>query len=275
MKKILLTICLFVFSLYYTYICSEILIRNNPIYLKIVKNSHKYEKNPTNAKITFNEIEPGKSGKKVSKMESFNNMNKYGKYDDSLYVFHEEKPKVNIDSYYDKYITIGNKDIKSVSLIFTVSDSIGVEDILKVLKEKSVHATFFIDGRLMETDNNLINKLIYSGNEIELLNYDGLFDENKFKNSLDYLSLIKNDENLYCYTPFKRDKVLEICKKNKLHTVVPTIVINRDMLYIVKENLKNGLIIKMPNTDKTLSVTIDYIKSRNYKIVKLETLLHE
>ena len=250
MKKVIVSCTLLLFSFFYTYLCSEILIRNNPLYLTIIKNKSLKEKKSINAKVSLNEVMPGKSGKKVSVMKTFNNMNKYGKYDDSLYVFHEEKPSISIDNYYDKYI-------------------------LKTLKKNNVNATFFIDGKLLEIDNNLINKLIYSGNEIELLNYDGLYEEETFKNSLDYLSLIKNEDNRFCFSPYKRDSVLNICSKYKLHTIVPGLIINNNMLYLTKENLTPGLIIKMPNTVYSLNTTIDYIKSRNYKIVKLEKLLEE
>jgi len=267
MKKVIVSCTLLLFSFFYTYLCSEILI--------IIKNKSLKEKKSINAKVSLNEVMPGKSGKKVSVMKTFNNMNKYGKYDDSLYVFHEEKPSISIDNYYDKYITKGNKDKKNVSLIYTVSDSFAIKDILKTLKKNNVNATFFIDGKLLEIDNNLINKLIYSGNEIELLNYDGLYEEETFKNSLDYLSLIKNEDNRFCFSPYKRDSVLNICSKYKLHTIVPGLIINNNMLYLTKENLTPGLIIKMPNTVYSLNTTIDYIKSRNYKIVKLEKLLEE
>lgn len=274
MKK-LFPIILFLFSLIYTSICFYILTLENPIYLKILKNENLYEKKSENAKVYYNEVIPGKSGKKVSKMKSFNRMNKYGKYDDSLYVFNEVKPKISIDSYYDKYITRGSNDKRQVSLIYAVSDHENIEEILNILKKNNVYATFFIDGKLFEDDNNLVNKLIYSGNEIELLNYDGLYNENSFKSSLDYLSMLKNSSNGFCYFPYKKDEVLNLCSKYKLHTIVPSIIINNNMLYMVKESLSNGLIIKMPNSVNSLNTTINYIKSNNYKIVKLKTLLDE
>lgn len=273
MKK-LFSFFLFIFSIFYTYLCFGILIKENPVYLEINKNKDYFEKKSINAKISYNEVVPGKSGRKVNSLKSFNKMNKYGKYDDSLYVFNEVKPKVTINNIYDKYITSGKKD-NMVSLIYLVSTLDNIDDIINILNKNHVYATFFIDGKLLDSNPNYINKLIYSKNEVELLNYDGLYKDSTFKSSLDYLSMIKNKDNLFCYTPYKNDNVLRLCAKYKLHTIVPSIVINNDMLYIIKENLKNGLIIKMPNSTSSLNTSINYIKSCNYKIVKLETLLDE
>ena len=64
----------------------------------------------------------------------------------------------------------------------------------------------------------------------------------------------------------------------KLHTVKPTIIIKRSLYQEIKKDLKNGTIFSIENnyyTEKDLSITIDYIKEKGYKLVSLNELLSE
>ena len=69
-----------------------------------------------------------------------------------------------------------------------------------------------------------------------------------------------------------------MCKKLKLHTIIPTININNSLFKEMKEKLTNSAIISIPiseNTKKELDTTIKYIKSRGYSLKTLEDLLSE
>ena len=64
----------------------------------------------------------------------------------------------------------------------------------------------------------------------------------------------------------------------KLHTVKSPIIIKKNLYQKIKNNLKNGTIISIDNnyyTEKELSLTIDYIKEKGYKLVSLNELLTE
>ena len=69
-----------------------------------------------------------------------------------------------------------------------------------------------------------------------------------------------------------------MCKKLKLHTIKPTIVLNKNIYKEIKNNLSNSIIISLEinsSVEKELSTTIDYIISRGYKITSLDELITE
>lgn len=275
MKKIIVSISLFIFSIIYSNICISIVKNYNPIMKEINKNKNKYERESISATINNDEVVPGTSGLKVNSNESFNKMNKYHRYDESLYVFNEVKPKKSINKYYDKFVVSGNKNNKMISFIYSINNNIDISSILNILDQNNIKATFFIDGKMLDNNYNLVNKLIYDGHEIELLNYDGSYDRIYFKSSLDLLRDIKKSDNLFCLSDFKNRRILKLCSSYKLNTIVPNVIINNSLLYNIKTNLKNGLIIKMPYYDGELNSSIKYILNKGYSIVKLKELLSE
>ena len=110
---------------------------------------------------------------------------------------------------------------------------------------------------------------------MEVLNYDSLYDSIYFKNSIQILEELKKEKSLYCYCDYKNKKLLNLCSKLKLHTVIKSIKIKNNSYMEVKDNLDDGLIIKMPNSGKYLNTTIKYIKQRGFKIERLDNLLKE
>ena len=271
--QVLITLLIVIFSFYYTTLGTDIIRNNNPIMKKINIEKYKYEKKYINASIIDDTIIPGVNGIKVDLDKSFNKMFKYGIYNDSLYVFKDVKPSISIDDYYDKYITKGRNS--GVALVFTITKNDNVNDILKILNKEKIAATFFVDGVFLENNKDTIIDMISKGYEIELYNYNGEYREVYFKNSLQILSELKQSKNMFCYTSYKDKKVLKLCSKNHLHTVIPTINIKTNTLKTIKDNIDNGSIIKMPKYTNELNISINYIKQRGYKIKRLDELLDE
>jgi hypothetical protein len=72
--------------------------------------------------------------------------------------------------------------------------------------------------------------------------------------------------------------ILDLCSKNNLYTVVPTVVVDKNPYNTINSNLSSGSIILLPmnnETVKELSIIIDYIKGKGFKIVGLSSLLSE
>lgn len=199
--------------MYYTNASINVLKNVDPIMQKIKKTSKKYTINPVDAIINNNEITSGSYGKEIDYKESYNKMKRYGKYNESLTVLKDTKPTISIEKTYDKYLVKGNQNNRNISLVFKITKEDNIDKLLKLLEEKDVQVTFFIDGTLLEKNINLITKL--SNHEIEILSYNNKQDEELMKTTIDYLETITNRKANYCYTEIEDDNLLNICKKEQ------------------------------------------------------------
>ena len=273
--KVFFILLLSLFSFYYTNKSIELVREQDPIMKTIRTTSNKYNVSPVNAEIKHNKIIPGISGKEINYVETYTKMKQYGTYNEILTTLQETKPTVSINNYYDKYVISGNPIKRSVALVFKLEND-SFKEILNILNNNNVSGTFFIDGLYLENNSKTINSL--TNHEIELLNYNNSYDEIYFSSSKDYLESLTNRNLKYCYTEKEDIELINLCQKQKLHTIIPTIQIKTSPYQEVKDQLTNSAIISIPltgNTKKELDITIKYIKSRGYTLEKLEDLLNE
>ena len=268
----LIIILFLVFSFYYTNKIVEFLKEKDPIMKDIRKTSEKYKVESMDALIVGNSIIPGKVGKEIDYKKSFSKMKKYGNYNETLTVLKDVKPVISIDDNYDKYIISGNKEKRSVALVFKVYKDTKINSLLKILDKNKVSANFFIDGTFLE--NNVLVLKSMKNHEIEILSYNNELDKSLFETSISYLENILEKDVNYCLG----EKVLSLCSKLKLHTIKPSLEIHNNLYKEVKNNIDNSMIISIDINSynlKELSTTIDYIKEKGYKIVLLRDLLSE
>lgn len=261
-----------VFSFYYTNKIIEFLKEKDPIMKDIRKTEDKYKIESIDALVVDDGIIPGKVGKDIDYSKSYSRMKQYGVYNETLTVVKDVKPVISIDNNYDKYIISGNKEKRSVSLVFTVGGNDSIDSILNILNKEKVSATFFIDGTYMEKNIKKLKSM--NNHEIEILSYENEYDEYLFETSISYLENIIEKDVKYCYG----ERALKLCNKLKLHTIKPNLVVNNALYRKVKNCLDNAMIISIDNNSyniKELTSTIDYIKGKGYKIVKLNELLKE
>ena len=273
-KKFIYLFIFLLISMYYTNASINVLKNVDPIMQKIKKTSKKYTINPVDAIINNNEITSGSYGKEIDYKESYSKMKRYGKYNESLTVLKDTKPTISIEKTYDKYLVKGNQKNRNISLVFKITKEDNIDNLLKLLEERDVQVTFFIDGKLLEKNIRFITKL--SNHEIEILSYNNKQDEELMRTTIDYLETITNRIANYCYTEIEDDNLLNICRKNKLHTVKPTIIIEKDMLKSIKKNASKGIVITIDNyNDKEIIASINYLKSKGYNLVTLKDLFNE
>lgn len=281
MKKIIeiLFACLLVFaSFFYTDKAVSMMEDKDPVMIKIKKEKKSLEEESINAKVNGEYLVPGYSGLVVDLDKSFNKMKKYGGYNESLIVFKESTPTISVDEYYDKYIVSGNGFTNYISLVFEINNKELLPKIKDILKENDVRATFFVDGLLLKEDNILITSLLQDFHEIELLNYKGSYDRLVFEEALDTLQVIANRRGKYCLAKYDQKEILELCSKEKMHTIIPTIQISSNPYLSLKGKLREGSIISITPTKENISeldVVIKYIKQRGYTLDTLEQLLSE
>lgn len=268
----LIILLFLVFSFYYTNKIIDFLREKDPIMKNIKKTDSKYRIDSIDALIVGNSIIPGKVGKEIDYKKSFSKMKQYGAYNEILTVLKDVKPVISIDNNYDKYIISGNKEKRSISLVFKVYKDTDINTVLSILDKNKVSANFFIDGTFLE--NNIILLKSMKKHELNILSYNNELDKSLFETSISYLeNIIEKDVN-YCLG----EEVLKLCSKLKLHTIKPSLVIHNNLYREVKNNIDNSMIISIEINNynlKELSSTIDYIKGKGYKIVLLSDLLKE
>lgn len=278
-KKIIqITIVLFLvlFSFYYTNKTIDIIKESDPLMKRIKEESGKYEITAEDAMINENKIIPGKKGKKVDYDETYTKMKRYGAYNESLTVFKETSPTVSIENNYDKFIISGNEEKKAVTLVFAVTQESNPNEIIRILNQENTLGTFFIDGLWLENNLSIVKQIL--NHELEILSYNNRYEEIYFSSALQYLKNVAGNTPKYCYAEYDNKEVIELCSKLKLHTIVPTIKISSSPFQEIKTKLQNASIISLPInkvTEAELKTVIKFIKSKGYKIVKLEELLSE
>lgn len=263
-----------VFSFYYTNKIIDFLREKDPIMKDIVKTEDKYKIESIDALIVGNSIIPGKVGKEIDYKKSYSKMKQYGAYNELLTVLKEVKPVISIEDNYDKYIIGGNKEKRSVSLVFKVYKDTNIDNILKILDNEKVGANFFIDGTFLE--NNISKLKSMKNHELEILSYNNSYDKSLFETSISYLENVTGKGVRYCYG--ESNEVLQLCNKMKLHTIKPSLVIKNNLYREVKNNLDNSIIISIEVNNynvKELGSMLDYLKGKGYKILLLRDLLSE
>lgn len=271
-------ILLFLFSFYYTEKVIDVLREKDPIMKTIRKEEHKYYEKAIDAVLTDNSIIPGAKGSKVNVDESYKKMKRYGAYKDSLLVFEEVDPSVSVDDYYDKYVESGNGLNSSVSLVFKVERTSNIDSILTTLETLGAKATFFVDGLWLENNQELVKSMSSMGHEVEIMHYNGSYDEAYFTSALSILKSITTSNKNYCYAEYDQKEVLELCSKIGLHTIIPTLQIKTKPYMEVKKKVADGSIISMKvdqNTELELEMVIKYLNQKGYSLEKLDSLLTE
>ena len=269
-------ILLLIFSFYYTNKIIDILKYKDPIMKQIKTTKDKYTIKYKNAIIKGKNIISGKKGKTINYEESYNKMKKYGTYNETLTVLKEVSPKISIDNNYDKYIVGGNNTNKNISLVFTINKDTDPSNILSIINNKNILVTFFIDGTYLENNIDMIKSM--KKHELEILSYDNKYNSSYFKTSIYYLENLSQSKCKYCYTKEDNKDLLNLCSKNNLHTIKPTIHLNKNIYKEIKNNLSNSIIISLDinnYVEEELPYTIDYIKSKGYNLVTLDNLIKE
>ena len=188
------------------------------IMLQIKENNYKYNTDSIDAIIENDTIIPGVYGKIVDIKKSYKKMKKFGMYNDKLYVYKYIKPNTSISDNMNKYIISGNKEKRNISLIFKVNNDI--DDIINILDENNIKATFFVDNIWFEDNNNLVIKLINDGHIIGNLSHNLEYSDSSFGWMDTIIKSLSSQKQGYCYYT-ENKKNIEYCSNNKNYTVKP------------------------------------------------------
>lgn len=278
LTKYLGVIVLVLFSFYYTDKAVDIVKRNDPIMQTILSNQEKYKLESVNAKVENDTIIPGMNGVSIDIDKSYNRMKKMNGYYESLLMFSEVIPDESILEQYDKFVIRGNPNRSDVSLLVKVNNITNLKKAYDIFLEKEVLATFFVDGLVIEENLDFIGALAKDGFELENFGYNDEYSSEMFQWTNNMLYSITSVEPKFCYSEYNNYDILNLCSKNKMYTVRPTVVVHSNPFYTVKENLEEGSIIALNLNNETiqeLPTIISYIQQKGYQLTTLQDVVSE
>ena len=276
--KYLGVIVLVLFSFYYTDKSVDIVKRNDPVMKEIIYNSDNFKIKSVNAITVGDTIIPGMNGIEVNIDESYKRMKQVNGYYESMLMFSEVIPDESLLEQYDKFIVSGNPFRSDIALLVKVSNITNLEKIYKIFLDKNTLATFFIDGSVIENNMDLIYEMASDGFQLENYGYNDVYSEDNFRWTNNMIFSLTNLEPKFCYSEYRNYEVLELCSKNKMYTVNPTLNVTNNPFYTVKNNLKEGNIISLNLTEETvkeLPTIISYINQKGYNLVTLNDIVSE
>ena len=265
-------ISLICFSFFYTETIIDVVWQQDDIMIKINNEKDNYKIEPTPAIVTKDTITLGLNGCEVDVEKSYKEMKQIGIYKDILLSYKQIQVDNSISKIYDKYIVKANNKLKNIALIFVINNE---NDLKQLLTIKDVYINIFIDYKLLANNLKELKKDNYSV-------YPYTQDQKYTKDILVYANnLINNNFNnksLYCITDTKNITTLNTCKKQKMHTIYPTIITNNHAYNNIKNNITNGSLILLEANTKTIDEfpqIINFIVSKGYKILSLDQILSE
>lgn len=271
-------IILILFSFFYTEKTVATVKNNDPLMLELEEKKDEYNINAINAEINEDKIIPGMIGCVVDKENSYYNLKRLGKFNSNLLEYKIEKPKISINDNYDKYIIRGNKLKNTVTLIFKVNSNVDIKKTVEILNEKKVKASFFITGKYIENNIEIVQNLINEGHEILNYGYDNDYDKDLLIWNNNLIEKLNYNNPKFCYLEKENINTLNICSINKMKTIIPSIITTKKPLIEIKKQIEKGSLISFninSTTENELNLIINYIKQKGYKIDILSKHLEE
>ena len=251
---------------------------NDTLLTEIKSKKDGYKENAIEPIIKEDTIIPGINGKEVDTQKSYEAMSKIGYFDDKLLVYKPLEVENTLDKIKDKYVINGNNTKLDITLLFKVSNNDDITYIIKLLDQKNIKATFFIESKYLEKHHNQIIKLVQNGHTVGNLSNNEDYEDSDFVWMKTILTNIGNQIYNYCYTEKPNKKILKICDIQNSITIMPQIIIKNKPYLNLKKTILPGAIISLEvnnELNSEIETIINYIKAKGYNIKSLEELLKE
>ena len=259
------------FSFFVTEKTATVVSDMDEIMIEIKEKKNDYKNDAIDAIIEENTIIPGISAKKVNVNKSYKNMKSNGYFSDKLFVYDYTKPEVSLTDNMDKYIIKGNPSKRMISLVFMVEADEDIKDLLTIINNYNIKASFFVNYNWFTTNNELVGEMIKKGHIISPLMDD--YSDSNFEWMNMALKKINKQSVVFCYNINNNQSNLDQCILKNNYTIKPIVVSENTPLVDIKEKLESGSILSLKvnsQVKKELSTIIIYIKSKGYKIANLE-----
>lgn len=270
---------------------------DDPLYKEIMNKSEEFYEEPQDAHIDrVWKKTPGRNGLKVHLEKSYEKMKKEKEFKESLLIFEQITPETTLSDLEPAPIFRGHPDKEMVSLLINVSwGTEHIPEILEILNEQKVKATFFIEGKWAKEHTNLVQMIDEQGHLIgnHAYNHPNMKHLTKEENTDQIMQTNEIIEAIIGKTPkwfappsgSFTDEVVEIAHYLNMETILWTVdtidwkkpsvsvMINR-----VMTKIHPGATILMHPTlpvVKGLNEMIASLKEEGYRIGTIETLLSE
>lgn len=251
---------------------------NDTLLTEIKSKKDGYKENAIEPIINEDTIIPGVNGKEVDTEKSYEAMSKIGYFDDKLLVYKPLEVEKTLDKNKDKYVINGNNTKMDVTLLFKVDNNDDITYIIKLLNQKEVKATFFIESKYLEKHHNQIIKLVQNGHTVGNLSNNEDYEDSDFVWMKTILTNIGPQIYNYCYTEKPNKEILKICSIQNSITIMPQIIIKSKPYLNLKKQILPGSIVSLEVNsalNNEIETILNYISSKGYNIKSLEELLKE
>lgn len=255
---------MFVFSFIYTNKVANIVKNKDPIMIKI-KNMESTNIESVNAKIDGNVIEQGVIGCSIDVNKSYEAMKIVNEYKDTLLKYKDIIPDISLNNTYNYYIVSGNNLNRNISIIVYISNSV------TKLSKYNVKLNVFLESSMLNNGSidMPFNAKVYNGGNNK--NYDDI--------TIEWVNDVITDsynKPTYCINLNQNIDNLQICSKNRMHTINPSLILTKNNVYDIKSKIDNGSIIYVDeNNIEMLKNIIDFANKKGFNIVYLDELLDE
>lgn len=269
-------ITLIVFSFFYTEKVIEVIRDEDSIMVELKQIEDTYKVEAINASIVSNTIIPGINGKSINLDKSYKEMKEIGVVNTNLLIYNTIKPTISITNNKDKFIIKGNSSKQLVSIIFILDNDKYLTDLKEIITKRNITINCFLDYNYLINNSTKIKEM----SNIEFYSYGdkGTYTPDNLLFSNNLITRITNNEANLCLDSIMSSKTIELCSKNNLYTITPSIIAEKSSYKTIKENLSSGSMILIYLTKEnlnSLNTIIDYIEGKGLKIEGLSRLITE
>lgn len=267
------------------------------LYLEIEEKSASYEKPPQDAYIDkVWKKTPGRNGLKINVDKSYKQMKSDGKFKKSLLVYDEVSPEKSLNDLSASPIYRGHPEKKMTAFLINVSwGTEYILDILSILKESNIKATFFIEGKwakenaeyvkMMDEQGHTIGNHAYNHPDMARMSNQAILDQIVQTN--DVIEAIIDKEPQWFAPPsgsFNQDVVLtadNLGMETVLWTVDTIDWKNPSSSVLIKrvvDKMHPGATVLMHPTESVVSSLpklIEKLEKKEYDIGSIDNLLSE
>lgn len=231
------------------------LVRNQDPILKEIRNiSLEKKEDFVNAVIEDDYIIPGMYGSVVDELKSLSKMKEQDVFNNLYLVSQPIKPDISLSDNLDKIIIKGNSKKQQVSFVIDENSSKKIKD---YLVKNSIKASLLI------TKDNFSKDSYFEQINNDFKNYKEL-DKTLKKNKINTNICVLDNNN----------SNLKFCKSKRKYLVKPGMFLDNANIIEIKPKLDSGSIIYIKDATY-LDCLVEYIKSKDLKIVPLSQLISE
>lgn len=231
------------------------LVRNQDPILKEIRNiSLEKKEDFVNAVIEDNYIIPGMYGSIIDELKSLAKMKEQDVFNNLYLVSQPIKPDISLSDNLDKIIIKGNSKKQQISFVIDENSSKKIKD---YLVKNSIKASLLI------TKDNFSKDSYFEQINNDFKNYKEL-DKTLKKNKINTNICVLDNNN----------SNLKFCKSKKKYLVKPGMFLDNANIIEIKTKLDSGSIIYIKDATY-LDCLVEYIKSKDLKIVPLSQLISE